>query len=61
VDGFGRLVEDVEAYPSRLAYLRLATRVGAGPWTVEAGVTEGIVSQAAATDFGILLGIRKAF
>jgi hypothetical protein len=61
VDGGGRLVEDVEAYPARLAYLRLVTRVGAGRWTVEAGVTEGVVSQAAATDFGVLLGIRKAF
>lgn len=61
VDGGGRLVNDVDSYPGALAYLRLVSRWSIGAWTLETGFTEGIVRQTAATDFGVLMGIRRVF
>jgi hypothetical protein len=61
MDGGGRLVENVDAYPGALAYLRIAARWSIAGWTLETGVTEGVVSQEAATDFGVLAGIRRVF
>lgn len=61
VDGGGRLVDNVDSYPGALAYLRLGSRWSIGGWTLETGFTEGIVSQEAATDFGVLMGLRRVF
>jgi hypothetical protein len=61
LDGAGRLVENVDSYPGALAYLRFASRWRIAGWTLETGVTEGVVSQEAATDFGVLAGIRRVF
>jgi len=62
LDAATRLVTDVAAYPGTTVYLRVGSKFGLGPrWMLEAGITEGIKNQVAATDFGLLLAVGRRF
>ena len=62
LDVMSRLVTNVESYPGGVAYLRVGSKFGLHHgWVLEGGITEGVHNMAAATDFGVIGGIARAF
>ena len=62
LDTASRLVTNVEAYPGATLYLRVGSKFGLPHgWMAEAGITEGLVNQAAMTDFGLLFALGRRF
>lgn len=62
LEAASRLVTHVDSYPGGLAYLRVGSKFGLHRgWTLEGGITEGIVNQTAATDFGVIGALGRRF
>ena len=62
VDAGTRLVENLPRYPSWQSYLRIGAAVDVSRrWRVTGGFVEGIKSQNATTDFGIVAGVSRTF
>jgi Protein of unknown function (DUF3187) len=58
----GRLITNIDHYSGIQWYLTLGGRLRLDSgWTVEGGFTENIASQQATTDFGVQLGVTRAF
>lgn len=62
VDASTRLVRNLVRYPGWQGYLRMGAAVDVGRrWRLTGGFEEGIKSQQAATDFGIVAGLSRRF
>jgi hypothetical protein len=62
VDSSTRLVENLPGYPGWQGYIRMGASVDLSPrWRVMGGFVEGIKSQHATTDFGIVAGVARTF
>jgi hypothetical protein len=62
VDASTRLVRNLVRYPEWQAYFRMGAAVDVSPrWRVHGGFVEGIKSQQATTDFGIVAGVARTF
>jgi hypothetical protein len=62
VDASTRLVRNLVSYPGWQSYLRLGAQVDVGErWRLHGGFVEGIRSQQATTDFGIVAGLSRRF
>jgi uncharacterized protein DUF3187 len=60
--GSGRLVENVDAYPSLHAYLKMGSKVDLSQgWRLEGGFLEGIKNLQATTDFGVFAAVSREF
>jgi len=62
MDASTRLVRNLAGYPGWQSYLRLGAQVDVSErWRLRGGFVEGIGSQQAATDFGIVAGLSRRF
>jgi hypothetical protein len=62
LDASTRLVENLPGYPGWQGYFRMGASVDASErWRVHGGFVEGIKSQHATTDFGIVAGVSRTF
>ena len=62
VDASTRLVRNLVRYPGWQAYFRMGAAVDlSSRWRVHGGFVEGIKSQQATTDFGIVAGVARTF
>jgi hypothetical protein len=62
IDAAARLVTSIEGYPGTTAYLRVGSKFDvAHGWTIDAGITEGVKSEIATTDFGVRAGVGRRF
>jgi hypothetical protein len=62
LDAASRLVTNLEAYPGDTVYLRVGSKFGLRRgWMLEGGITEGLIHQVAATDFGLIAALARRF
>ena len=62
LDAAGRLVTNLDSYPGGTVYLRVGSKFGLRRgWMLEGGITEGIIHQVAATDFGFIAAVARRF
>jgi len=62
LDAASRLVTNLDSYPGSTIYLRVGSKFGLRHgWMLEGGITEGLIHQVAATDFGLIVGIARRF
>jgi hypothetical protein len=62
LDASSRLVENLPRYPGWQGYFRMGAAVDVSRrWRVQGGFVEGIKSQNATTDFGIVAGVSRTF
>jgi hypothetical protein len=62
LDASTRLVENLPGYPGWQGYFRLGASIDASErWRLHGGFVEGIKSQQATTDFGIVAGVSRTF
>jgi hypothetical protein len=62
VDASTRLVRNLVSYPGWQSYFRLGAQVDVSErWRLQGGFVEGIGSQQATTDFGIVAGLSRTF
>jgi uncharacterized protein DUF3187 len=62
LDAAAGLVTNVDGYPGGTLYLRIGSKFGLGrAWMLEAGFTEGLIHQIAATDFGVMAAVARRF
>jgi hypothetical protein len=62
LEAAGRLVTNLDSYPGSTVYLRVGSKFGLrGGWMLEGGITEGLIHQVAATDFGFIAAVARRF
>ena len=62
LDVAARLVTNIDSYPGSVGYLRVGSKFGLRRgWRLEGGITEGVRSLVAATDFGVVAAIARTF
>jgi Protein of unknown function (DUF3187) len=62
LDVAGRLVTNLDSYPGSTVYLRVGSKFGLRRgWMLEGGITEGLIHQVAATDFGFIAAVGRRF
>ena len=62
LDAATRLVTNLDSYPGSTIYLRVGSKFGLRHgWMLEGGITEGLIHQVAATDFGLIAAVARRF